>query len=67
MAAEFDFESALVTEDDRYDYGEVSMVAMGYVSANLTATGTALYAGVRGKFLPVTVAALPFVANTFKR
>ena len=42
-------------------------VAMGYVSANLTATGTALYAGVRGKFLPVTVAALPFVANTFKR
>ena len=42
-------------------------VAMGYVSANLTATGTPLYAGVRGKFLPVTVAALPFVANTFKR
>ena len=42
-------------------------VAMGYVSANLTATGTALYAGVRGKFLPLTVAALPFVANTFKR
>ena len=42
-------------------------VAMGYVSANLTEPGTALFAGVRGKFLPVTVAALPFVANTFKR
>ena len=31
------------------------------------APGTQLYAGVRGKFLPITVAAMPFVKNTFKR
>ena len=42
-------------------------VAMGYVSTGHAATDTALYAGVRGKFLPVTVASLPFVKNTFKR
>ncbi|QRM55596.1 glycine cleavage system aminomethyltransferase GcvT [Sinorhizobium sp. BG8] len=42
-------------------------VAMGYVSMSASAPGTQLYAGVRGKFLPVTVATLPFVPNTFKR
>jgi aminomethyltransferase len=42
-------------------------VAMGYVSTSAAAVGTQLYAGVRGKFLPVSVAALPFVKNTFKR
>ncbi|MCF3639745.1 glycine cleavage system aminomethyltransferase GcvT [Rhizobium sp. TRM95111] len=42
-------------------------VAMGYVSLDRAAPGTPLFAGVRGKFLPVTVAALPFVKNTFKR
>jgi aminomethyltransferase len=42
-------------------------VAMGYVTKSAIAPGTQLYAGVRGKFLPVTVAAMPFVKNTFKR
>ncbi len=42
-------------------------VAMGYVAKSASAPGTQLYAGVRGKFLPVTVAAMPFVKPTFKR
>lgn len=42
-------------------------VAMGYVDKAASSVGTQLYAGVRGKFLPVTVSALPFVPNTFKR
>ena len=42
-------------------------VAMGYVPTDLTAPGTTVYAEVRGKYLPVTVTALPFVAPTFKR
>ncbi|MBB2201380.1 glycine cleavage system aminomethyltransferase GcvT [Gluconacetobacter tumulisoli] len=42
-------------------------VAMGYVGAAHAAAGTALFAELRGKFVPVTVAALPFVAPGFKR
>ncbi|MFC3072841.1 glycine cleavage system aminomethyltransferase GcvT [Shinella pollutisoli] len=42
-------------------------VAMGFVSTSAADIGTQLYAGVRGKFLPVAVAATPFVKNTFKR
>ncbi|MDR6758296.1 aminomethyltransferase [Mycoplana sp. BE70] len=42
-------------------------VAMGYVAAALATPDTHLFAEVRGKFLPVTVSALPFVSNTFKR
>jgi aminomethyltransferase len=42
-------------------------VAMGLVSTDAAVLGTQLYAGVRGKFLPATVAAMPFVKNTFKR
>ncbi len=42
-------------------------IAMGYVPVALSAPGTPLFAEVRGKYLPVTVAALPFVPNTFKR
>ncbi|WP_137699767.1 glycine cleavage system aminomethyltransferase GcvT [Marimonas lutisalis] len=42
-------------------------VAMGYVPARLSGTGTRLYGEVRGKRLPVTVAQLPFVAANFKR
>ena len=42
-------------------------VAMGYVDTKLAAVGTPLFAEVRGKFLSVTVSALPFVPNTFKR
>lgn len=42
-------------------------IAMGYVPVGSTAPGTQIYAEVRGKYLPVTVAALPFVTPTYKR
>ena len=42
-------------------------VAMGYVPVSYAAAGTQVYAEVRGKFLPVTVSALPFVTPTYKR
>ena len=40
---------------------------MGYVPAALATIGTRLEGEVRGKRLPVTVAALPFVPTTYKR
>ncbi len=42
-------------------------VAMGYVAAAYIANGTQLFAEVRGKYLPVTVCALPFIIPTYKR
>lgn len=42
-------------------------VAMGYVPTSLSALDTKLFAEVRGQFLPLTVAAMPFVKNTYKR
>jgi aminomethyltransferase len=42
-------------------------VAMGYVDKAHTANGTQLFAEVRGKYLAVTVSALPFVTPTYKR
>ncbi|NRQ14750.1 glycine cleavage system aminomethyltransferase GcvT [Ensifer sesbaniae] len=42
-------------------------VAMGYVDAGHVENGTTLFAEVRGKYLPVAVAALPFVKQTYKR
>ncbi|MCG2629574.1 glycine cleavage system aminomethyltransferase GcvT [Bradyrhizobium sp. WYCCWR 13023] len=42
-------------------------VAMGYVPTALSAFGTKLFAEVRGQRLPLTVAAMPFVKNTYKR
>ncbi|ANL46941.1 glycine-cleavage system protein T [Rhizobium phaseoli] len=42
-------------------------VAMGYVPVSHAAAGTQVYAEVRGKFLAVTVSALPFVTPTYKR
>ncbi|MEQ8355049.1 MAG: glycine cleavage system aminomethyltransferase GcvT [Kiloniellaceae bacterium] len=42
-------------------------VAMGYVTAELAAEGTALQAVVRGKPLPCKVAALPFVKHNYFR
>ncbi|MDI7863269.1 glycine cleavage system aminomethyltransferase GcvT [Rhizobiaceae bacterium n13] len=44
-----------------------SPVAMGYVPTKISAPGTQVYAEVRGKYLPVTVAALPFITPTYKR
>ena len=42
-------------------------VAMGYVAASLSEPGTRLFAEVRGKRLPVTVATLPFITPRYKR
>ena len=42
-------------------------VAMGYVPAAMAETGTQLLGEVRGKRLPVAVAALPFMPANFKR
>ncbi|KAA3504164.1 glycine cleavage system aminomethyltransferase GcvT [Rhizobium rhizogenes] len=42
-------------------------VAMGYVPVSYATPGTAIFAEVRGKYLPVTVAALPFIKPTYKR
>lgn len=42
-------------------------VAMGYVTEAASAVGTRLWGEVRGKRLAVDVAAMPFVANGFKR
>ncbi|MBB4953426.1 aminomethyltransferase [Agrobacterium vitis] len=63
--------------DGKVEVGEVTSggfgptvegpVAMGYVSADHATVGTQLYAEVRGKYLPVAVAALPFITPTYKR
>lgn len=42
-------------------------IAMGYVATAHRADGTHLFAEVRGKYLPVTVTALPFITPTYKR
>lgn len=42
-------------------------VAMGYVPAASAATGSRLFAEVRGQRLPMQVAALPFITPTYKR
>jgi aminomethyltransferase len=42
-------------------------VAMGYTDATLAEIGTHLYAELRGKRLPVTVASLPFITPRYKR
>ena len=42
-------------------------VAMGYVPSELAAPGTTVFGELRGKRLPLAVAALPFVPANFKR
>ncbi|MCA0255656.1 MAG: glycine cleavage system aminomethyltransferase GcvT [Proteobacteria bacterium] len=42
-------------------------VAMGYVPTAYATNGTTIYAEVRGKYLPMTVAQLPFITPTYKR
>lgn len=44
-----------------------SPVAMGYVPKEFATPGTAIFAEVRGKYLPLSVAALPFITPTYKR
>jgi aminomethyltransferase len=42
-------------------------VAMGYVPPSLAKPGSRVFAEVRGKYLPMTVTALPFIKPTYKR
>ena len=42
-------------------------VAMGYLPSSLAALGTSVCAEVRGQRLPLKVASMPFVPNTYKR
>jgi aminomethyltransferase len=42
-------------------------VAMGYLPAPLAAVGSLVFAEVRGQRLPLRVAPMPFVPNTYKR
>ncbi|MGH6678432.1 MAG: glycine cleavage system aminomethyltransferase GcvT, partial [Bradyrhizobium sp.] len=42
-------------------------IAMGYLPAVLSAAGAQVFAEVRGQRLPLRVAAMPFVPNTYKR
>jgi aminomethyltransferase len=40
---------------------------MGYLPTSLAANGTQVFAEVRGQRLPLQVAPMPFVPNTYKR
>jgi aminomethyltransferase len=40
---------------------------MGYLPASLATPGTQVFAEVRGQRLPLKVATIPFVPNTYKR
>ena len=42
-------------------------VAMGYLPTSLAASGTKVFAEVRGQRLPLLTAPMPFVPNTYKR
>jgi aminomethyltransferase len=42
-------------------------VAMGYLPTSHATTGTAVFAELRGQRLPMQVAPMPFVPNTYKR
>ena len=42
-------------------------VAMGYLPSAQAAIGTLVFAELRGQRLPLRVAAMPFIANTYKR
>ena len=64
-------------DEGRTEIGEVTSggfgpsidgpVAMGYVPVALAAPGTRIFAELRGRYLPLTVIALPFVTPTYKR
>ena len=42
-------------------------VAMGYVPSSLAAADTSIFAEVRGQRLPMRIAPMPFIPNTYKR
>jgi aminomethyltransferase len=42
-------------------------IAMGYLPIDFSTDGTEIFAELRGKRLPVTVAPMPFRPSTYKR
>ncbi|MEM7405606.1 MAG: glycine cleavage system aminomethyltransferase GcvT [Pseudomonadota bacterium] len=70
-------EGAIVSDADGVEVGAVTSggfgpsngtpIAMGYVDARYATIGTELTAAVRGKALPLSVSALPFVPHTYVR
>jgi aminomethyltransferase len=42
-------------------------VAMGYLPSSYAATGGLVFAELRGQRLPLLIAPMPFVPNTYKR
>lgn len=46
---------------------KIAPVAMGYLPSAFIEDGTTVFADVRGQRLPLRVAPMPFVANTYKR
>ncbi|WP_315831611.1 glycine cleavage system aminomethyltransferase GcvT [Bradyrhizobium prioriisuperbiae] len=46
---------------------KIAPVAMGYLPAAFATEGTTVFADVRGQRLPMRVAPMPFITNTYKR
>ncbi len=67
FAAEDDAEPIGIVTSGAFGPSLAAPMAMGYVPGDLAAIGTRLFAEVRGKKLPVTVAAMPFVKSNYKR
>ena len=67
FAAETDADPVGIVTSGAYGPSLAAPMAMGYVPGDLAATGTRLFAEVRGKKLPVRVATMPFVKSNYKR
>ncbi len=67
FAGEEDSEPAGIVTSGAFGPSLGRPMAMGYVPSDVAATGTHLFAEVRGKKLPVTVAAMPFITPNYKR
>jgi aminomethyltransferase len=67
FAGEADSEPAGIVTSGGFGPSLNAPVAMGYVAHDADTPGTRLFAEVRGRRLPVTVAKLPFVPHRYKR
>jgi aminomethyltransferase len=67
FAGEADADPVGIVTSGAYGPSLAGPMAMGYVPGDLAAIGTRLFAEVRGRKLPVRVAAMPFVKSNYKR
>ncbi len=67
FSAEGDAEPVGIVTSGAYGPSLGGPMAMGYVPGGLAVIGTRLFAEVRGRKLPVRVAAMPFVKSNYKR